>query len=89
MGPVAIMSPVVASNVTYPNRRLPMKFSKTAALGALAATALLGSTAFAATATPAANEAHASCSQQAKGKHLAGAARKSFVKKCRADATRK
>ncbi len=66
-----------------------MKFAKTAAIGALAAAVLLGSTAFAATATPAANEAHPSCSQQAKDKHLAGAARKSFVKKCRADATAK
>jgi hypothetical protein len=63
-----------------------MKFAKTAALGALATAALLGGTAFAATATPAANEAHATCSQQAKDKHLAGAARKSFVKKCRAEA---
>lgn len=68
-----------------------MKFAKTAAMGALAAAALLGSTAFAATptATPAANEAHASCSQQAKDKHLAGAARKSFVKKCNAEAAKK
>ena len=66
-----------------------MKFAKTAALGALATAALLGSTAFAATATPAANDAHPTCSQQAKDKHLAGAARKSFVKKCRADAVKK
>ena len=66
-----------------------MKFTRTAALGALAIASLLGSTAFAATATPAANEAHPTCAQQAKDKHLAGAARKSFVKKCRADATKK
>jgi hypothetical protein len=68
-----------------------MKFAKTAALGALAATALLGGTAFAATptATPAANEPHATCSQQAKDKHLAGAARKSFLKKCKAESVKK
>ncbi len=68
-----------------------MKFAKNAALGALATAALLGGTAFAATptATPAANEVHATCSQQAKDKHLAGAARKSFLKKCNAGAVKK
>ncbi len=65
-----------------------MKFAKTAALGALATFALLGGNAFAATATPAA-DAHATCAQQAKDKHLAGAARKSFVKKCNAGAAKK
>jgi FlaG/FlaF family flagellin (archaellin) len=66
-----------------------MKFAKTAALAALAATVVMGSTAFAASATPAANDAHPTCSQQAKDKHLAGAARKSFVKKCKADSAKK
>ncbi|MEO6185346.1 MAG: PsiF family protein [Steroidobacteraceae bacterium] len=66
-----------------------MKLARIAALGALAAATLLGSTAFAATATPAANEAHPTCAQQAKDKHLAGAARKSFVKKCHAEAAKK
>jgi len=70
-----------------------MRFAHTAALGALAVAALLGSTAFAATATPtataAATETHATCAQQAKDKHLAGAARKSFVKKCNASAAKK
>ena len=72
-----------------------MKFAKTTALAALAA-ALMGSTAFAATAatttataTPTANAAHATCASQAKEQHLAGAARKSFMKKCRADAPKK
>lgn len=63
-----------------------MKFTKHAAFGALATLTLLGGTAFAASATPSANTAHPSCSHQAKDQHLSGAARKSFVKKCRADA---
>ena len=67
-----------------------MKFAKTIALsGTLAIAAMLGSTAFAATAAPTANDAHPTCSAQAKDKHLAGAARKSFMKKCKADAVKK
>jgi len=65
--------------------------TKTIGLAAVmaASAALLGANAIAATTTPAANETHAHCEQQAKDKKLSGSALKDFVKKCEADATKK
>jgi hypothetical protein len=67
-----------------------MKFAKSVALtGTLAfAAAVMGATAFGATTTPAANDAHARCEKQARDKHVKDADLKGYLKKCEADAAK-